>query len=89
MKRLNEQVKKNIERFPQEFSFQFTVEENHSLRSQFVTLEGEMNLKSQIVTSSWGGRRKAPYVFTEQGVAMLSAVLQGKTVDKTSREMKE
>jgi hypothetical protein len=45
-----------IIRFPQEFSFQLTVEENNALRSQFATLEGEMDLKSQIVTSSWGGR---------------------------------
>ncbi|HUU41682.1 MAG TPA: ORF6N domain-containing protein [Desulfatiglandales bacterium] len=88
VKRLNEQVKRNIERFPQEFSFQLTAEENNALRSQFVTLEesktmkskivtsnGKTNLKSQYATSSWGGRRTAPYAFTEQGVAMLSAEL--------------
>lgn len=46
-----------------------------SSRSQFVTSYKNTNLKSQIVTSSWGGRRKLPYVFTEQGVAMLSSVL--------------
>ncbi|MGA3085148.1 MAG: ORF6N domain-containing protein [Thermodesulfobacteriota bacterium] len=73
---LNQAVKRNIERFPQEFSFQLTAEEYDVLRSQFVTLDGEMNLKSQIVTSSWGGRRKATYAFTEQGVAMLSGVLK-------------
>ncbi len=89
VKRLNEQVKRNIERFPQEFSFQLTAEESSSLRSQAVTLENEnslnyqigtakngRNLKSQIATSSWGGKRKASYVFTEQGVAMLSGVLK-------------
>ncbi len=81
---LNQAVKRNFERFPQEFSFQLTVEESNFLRSQFVTLEGEMNLKSQIVTSSWGGRRKALYAFTEQGVAMLSAVLRSETAVKTS-----
>jgi hypothetical protein len=81
---LNQAVKRNFERFPQEFSFQLTVEESNFLRSQFATLEGEMNLKSQIVTSSWGGRRKAPYVFTEQGVAMLSAVLHSDTAIKIS-----
>ncbi|OGP77122.1 MAG: DNA-binding protein [Deltaproteobacteria bacterium RBG_16_49_23] len=81
---LNQAVKRNIERFPQEFSFQLTVEESNFLRSQFVTLKGEMNLKSQIVTSSWGGRRKAPYAFTEQGVAMLSAVLHSDTAIKIS-----
>ena len=75
VKRLNEQIRRNIESFPQEFSFQVTVKENHSLRSQFVTLEGHPNLKSQIVTSSWDGKGKAPYVFTEQGVAMFSVVL--------------
>jgi uncharacterized protein (UPF0147 family) len=61
-KRLNEQVKRNIERFPEDFMVQLNQEEFE-------------NLKSQIATSSWGGRRKLPYVFTEQGVAMLSSVL--------------
>lgn len=56
-------VKRNIKRFPPDFIFQLT-------RAEFV------NLKSQIVTSSWGGLRRAmPYAFTEQGVAMLSSVL--------------
>ncbi len=61
-RRLNEQVKRNIARFPEDFMFQLTEEE-------FI------NLKSQIATSSWGGRRKSPYVFTEHGVLMLSSVL--------------
>jgi hypothetical protein len=57
-------VKRNRERFPQDFMFQLT-------RPEFA------NLKSQIVISSWGGARRAtPYAFTEQGVAMLSSVLQ-------------
>jgi hypothetical protein len=56
-------VKRNRERFPEDFTFQFTVEEWN-------------NLKSQNVISSWGGMRRAtPYAFTEQGVAMLSSVL--------------
>jgi hypothetical protein len=56
-------VKRNIDRFPSDFMFQLTIEEF-------------ANLKSQIVTSSWGGiRRATPYAFTEQGVAMLSSVL--------------
>jgi hypothetical protein len=56
-------VKRNIERFPEDFMFQLN---DHEFE----------NLKSQIVTSSWGGlRRAAPYAFTEQGVAMLSSVL--------------
>ncbi len=61
-KRLNEQVKRNINRFPKDFMFQLSPDE-------------WKNLKSQFATSSWGGRRIAPYVFTEQGVAMLSSVL--------------
>ncbi len=57
-------VKRNLERFPEDFMFQLSAEE-------FI------DLKSQIVTSSWGGmRRAAPYAFTEQGVAMLSSVLR-------------
>jgi hypothetical protein len=57
-------VRRNPDRFPNDFMFQLTDEEFRNLRSQFVT-------------SSWGGRRYAPYVFTEQGVAMLSSVLNG------------
>ena len=59
---LNQAVKRNIKRFPADFMFQITKEEF-------------LNLKSQFVTSSWGGVRKMPYVFTEQGVAMLSGLL--------------
>ena len=65
-KRLNEQVKRNIERFPEDFMFQLTPNEFD-------------NLKSQFATSSWGGVRKLPYAFTEQGVAMLSGVLKSTT----------
>ena len=61
-RRLNEQVKRNIDRFPADFMFQLSQEEFEKLKSQFAT-------------SSWGGRRKLPYAFTEQGVAMLSGVL--------------
>lgn len=60
--RLNEQVKRNGKRFPDDFMFLLTKQEFE-------------NLKSQFAISSWGGRRKLPYVFTEQGVAMLSSVL--------------
>ncbi|MCL2523950.1 MAG: ORF6N domain-containing protein [Betaproteobacteria bacterium] len=56
-------VKRNIERFPDDFMFQLTAEEFG-------------NLKSQTVISSWGGRRTLPYAFTEQGVAMLSGILK-------------
>jgi len=62
---LNKAVKRNIERFPEDFMYQLTNEE--------VT-----NSKFQFGTSSWGGTRKLPHVFTEQGVAMLSGVLNSK-----------
>lgn len=71
----NQAVKRNIERFPEEFRFQLEIDEYKALRSQFVTLE---NL-------SRGQHRKyMPYVFTEQGVAMLSAVLRSKTAIEVS-----
>jgi hypothetical protein len=82
VKRLNEQVSRNIERFPSGFMFQLSVSEFADLKSQIATssLDGKLaHLKSQFATSSWGGIRKAPKVFTEQGVAMLSAVLNSPT----------
>jgi hypothetical protein len=63
---LNQAIKRNIRRFPDDFMFQLTNEEFK-------------NLKSQIVTSSWGGTRKLPYAFTEHGVAMLSGLLNSDT----------
>lgn len=64
-RRLNEQVRRNLKRFPSDFMFQLSEEEFDSLRSQFVTLK-----------KGRGQHRKyMPYVFTEQGVAMLSSVL--------------
>jgi len=71
VKRLNEQVSRNIERFPAGFMFQLSSREFADLKSQFAT-------------SSWGGIRKAPKVFTEQGVAMLSAVLSSPTAIRVS-----
>ena len=63
---LMQAVKRNIERFPGDFMFLLTRQE-------------VINLKSQFVTSSWGGARRAnPYAFTEQGVAMLSSILRSK-----------
>jgi hypothetical protein len=74
-KALVQAVKRNIERFPQDFMFQLD-------ESEFATL------KSQFVTSSWGGiRRAAPYAFTEQGVAMLSSVLRSKRAVLTNIEI--
>src|ERR1700734_3892792 len=66
-KRLNEQVKRNLARFPIDFMFQLTAEEETALRSHFAT--------SKKPAASRGGRRYLPYAFTEQGVAMLSSVL--------------
>jgi hypothetical protein len=67
-KRLTEQVKRNLERFPEDFMFQLNSEEAAALRSHIATSK-----------AGRGGRRYAPYVFTEQGVAMLSSVLRSKT----------
>src|SRR3989338_1543528 len=67
-------VKRNMERFPNDFMFQLTKEEFENLIFQF----GKSNLMSQFVISSHGGTRKLPYAFTEQGVAMLSSVLNSK-----------
>src|SRR4051794_31630019 len=62
---LNQAVKRNGDRFPDDFAFQLTPQELTNLRSQFVTSSSE-----------YGGRRYPPWVFTEQGVAMLSSVLR-------------
>ena len=70
-KRLNEQVKRNIDRFPIDFMFQLTEDEFESLRSQFAT-------------SNWGGRRVVPYAFTEHGVLMLSSVLKSEQAIKVN-----
>lgn len=79
VKRLVEAMKRNIDRFPADFMFQLDRDEWIALRSQFVTSSGKTNLRSQSATSRLavhGGRRYAPYAFTEQGVAMLSSVLR-------------
>ncbi len=70
---LNQAVKRNSERFPENFMFQLTKDEYKNLMSQFVTS-----------SSQWGGRRNLPYAFTEQGVAMLSGVLKSDTAVKVS-----
>ncbi len=67
-------IKRNIDRFPVDFMFQLNQEEFQNLRSQFVT-------------SNWGGRRYLPYVFTEQGVAMLSSVLHSKQAIQVNIEI--
>ena len=79
---LNQSVKRNIERFPEDFMFQLTKGEFEILKSQIVTskvidTEEFTNLRSQIVTSKdFSKMRSLPYAFTEQGVAMLSSVLR-------------
>ena len=70
-KRLNERLKRNRARFPGDFAFQLTREEFTTLRSQIAT----SSLRSQIATSNKGGRRYAPWVFTEHGAIMLASVL--------------
>jgi len=75
-KRLNEQVRRNRSRFPGDFMFQLTSEEVESLRSQLATSN-----------QGRGGRRYAPYVFTEQGVAMLSTVLNSERAIRVNIEI--
>jgi len=77
-KNLNKAVKRNIERFPASFCFQLTEEEVENLRFQFGTS-----------SLSYGGRRYLPYVFTEQGVAMSSAILRSDIAVKVSVEIME
>lgn len=69
--RLNEKVKRNIDRFPEDFMFQLNTQEWE-------------NLKSQFAISSWGGRRTLPYVFTEHGALMLASVLNSEIAIKAS-----
>ena len=71
-KALNRAVKRNIERFPEDFMFQLTDDECKEI------------LKYQIGTSSWGGLRRPPFAFTEQGVAMLSSVLKSERAIKVN-----
>ena len=81
-KRLNEQVKRNADRFPADFMFQLTEDEHIHLRSQFATSSGYEELSELAeslpeISKRKGGRRYLPYAFTEHGVLMLSSVLSG------------
>jgi len=80
-KRINEQVKRNEKRFPERFMFQLTNVEWATIHRQLMNFENEDNLRSQFATAK---RRTLPYVFTEQGVAMLSAVLKSETAVNVS-----
>ena len=78
--RLNEQVKRNIERFPEDFMFQLTQEEWNNLTSQNAT--SSLTSQNATLKIKHGGRRKLPFVFTEQGVSGLSGVLRSETATK-------
>lgn len=75
-KKINQTVKRNIERFPEKFCFQLNENEVENLRSQFVT--------SSLERENYGGRRYLPYVFTEQGIAMLSGLLRNEIAVQVS-----
>lgn len=87
--RFNEQVKNNIEKFDEEdFMFQLTKEEFDTLlQSKTLTAKSDSNLMSKKSTSSWGGTRKLPYAFTEQGIYMLMTVLKGDVATKQSKAL--
>jgi hypothetical protein len=77
---LNQAVKRNIERFPEDFMFQLT----HQEWMKVSVNEDVTDLKSQIVTSNWGGVRKLPYAFTEHGVVMMASLLRSEIAVKMS-----
>ncbi len=79
VKRLNEQVKRNITRFPEDFMFQLTKDEIDFVKSQIATSRNQ-----NMYVGQDGGRRKAPYAFTEQGIYMLATVLRGKLAEQQS-----
>ncbi len=82
---LNQAVKRNSKRFPEEFMFQLSLEEYDFLKSQIViSKNNSLESQSVITKENRGGRRKLPFVFTEQGVAMLSAVLRSNIAIDTS-----
>ena len=74
---LNQQVKRNISRFPDDFMFQLTKEEVESVKSQIV-----ISSDASFFAGQSGGRRKPPYAFTEQGIYMLGSVLKGQVADQ-------
>ena len=84
----NQQVRRNLEKFPLDFMFKLTSKEvNEILMSQIVTSSETEILKPKKSASSWGGRRKLPYAFTEQGIYMLMTVLKGELATKQSKAL--
>ena len=89
-KRINEAVRRNTERFPENFCFKLTQDEVENLKKKFVTLNLEENNWSQIATSSnsknskYRGKKYLPYAFTEQGIAMLSGLLRSEVAVQVS-----
>ena len=79
-KNINKAVKRNIDRFPEDFCFQLTENEFQTLRFQFGTSKQNLEIKDEFR----GGRRYLPYVFTEQGIAMLAGVLKNDIAVKVS-----
>lgn len=79
LKAMNQQVRRNIGRFPEDFMFQMTREEVDLVKSQFVT-----SRENNFFSGQGGGRRKLPYAFTEQGIYMLATVLKGELATKQS-----
>ena len=88
-KRLNEQVKRNLERFPMDFMFRLTVKEWQNMRSQFETASIGKENRSQIATASQAKRniKVTPYAFTEHGVTMLASVLRSEQAVKMNIEI--
>ncbi|MBR4314989.1 MAG: ORF6N domain-containing protein [Lachnospiraceae bacterium] len=76
---LNQQVRRNIARFPEDFMFQLTKKDIDFIKSQFVTLPNKA-----LFTNVEGGNRKLPYAFTEQGIYMLATVLKGDIAERQS-----
>jgi hypothetical protein len=89
--RLNQQVRRNFDRFPTDFMFDLSIDEHRNLMLQFATSSSETidnsdnsDLKPQFSASNWGGRRKLPLVFTEHGALMLASVLSSKIAIQAS-----
>lgn len=82
LKAMNQQVRRNIDRFPEDFMFQVTRDEVDLVKSQFVT-----SRENTFFSGQGGGRRKLPYAFTEQGIYMLATVLKGELATKIDMEV--